>query len=117
MVRTTTIVRMEKNLTRACKYCFFRRKGTEQLNVSPGEQKVLEYVDRIKSGEALSAILDGLPESFALGIEEGTARRYQNPGSYYFELDDRATLLNCWPKSQSMKRLQVLLKRILLSCQ
>lgn len=49
----------------------------EQLDnkepLSAGEQKINEYVNRIKSGESRDSILQGLPESFKLGIEKGLA--------------------------------------------
>lgn len=37
--------------------------------LSPGEQKIAEYVNRINSGEDASAVMEGLPESFRNGIE------------------------------------------------
>lgn len=41
--------------------------------LSMGEQKINEYVGRIKSGESKDSILQGLPESFKSGIEKGLA--------------------------------------------
>lgn len=43
----------------------FEKESSEQ---SPGEKKVNEYVERIRSGENQESILDGLPESFRQGI-------------------------------------------------
>lgn len=87
--RFATIVRMEKISPEHANIAFSEEKGTEPLSVSPGEQKVLEYVDRIKSGEALSAILDGLPESFALGIAKELLGDIKTPDHIISELDDR----------------------------
>ena len=38
---------------------------------SSGEEKIAEYVRRIKDGEDKGSVLDGLPDSFRLGIEKG----------------------------------------------
>ncbi|MFZ2038912.1 MAG: hypothetical protein WAV11_03160 [Minisyncoccia bacterium] len=38
---------------------------------NPGQDKIQEYVDRIKAGEAKDSIINGLPPSFIKGIEEG----------------------------------------------
>lgn len=56
---------------------------------SQGEEKVLEYVERIKSGEALERILDGLPESFALGLTKKLLGDIKTPDSIIIELEER----------------------------
>ena len=44
----------------------------ENINTNnPGEDKVQEYIARIKAGEDKESILKGLPPSFLKGIEEG----------------------------------------------
>src|SRR3989338_2590437 len=40
---------------------------------SAGEQKIEEYVNRIKGGESKESIFQGLPESFKSGIEKRLA--------------------------------------------
>ncbi|HEY4518594.1 MAG TPA: hypothetical protein VJG48_03160 [Candidatus Paceibacterota bacterium] len=43
--------------------------------LSPGEIKVKEYVARIQGGEPKDAVLEGLPESFRVGIEAGLSTK------------------------------------------
>ncbi len=50
---------------------------------SAGEQKVEEYVNRIKAGESKDSIFQGLPESFKSGIE----RRLAEPAEEKVEQD------------------------------
>ena len=43
--------------------------GLEKLSGS--EQKIQEYISRIKNGESKDSIMSGLPPSFIAGIESG----------------------------------------------
>lgn len=43
----------------------------EMKEISPGENKINEYITRINNGEPKDNILDGLPESFRKSIENG----------------------------------------------
>ncbi len=42
----------------------------KEKQLSPGEQKVLEYVERIQAGQSREEIFQGLPDSFRHSIEE-----------------------------------------------
>ena len=43
----------------------------EKKSLSGAEQKINEYIDRIRNGESKDAIMQGLPPSFVAGVEAG----------------------------------------------
>lgn len=45
----------------------------EKPHLTPGEEKVQEYIERINAGESKDLIIEGLPASFVTGIEKGLA--------------------------------------------
>lgn len=51
----------------------------EKQPLSGSEQKIQEYVARIKGGESKDSILQGLPPSFVAGIEAGMNESEQTP--------------------------------------
>lgn len=64
----------------------------EVAEQSRGEEKVLEYVERIKSGESLAGILDGLPQSFTLGLTKKLLADIKTPDSVILELEERGLI-------------------------
>ena len=53
----------------------------EKQPLSGSEQKIQEYVTRIKAGESKDSIMQGLPPSFVAGIEAGMNESENTPES------------------------------------
>ncbi len=64
-----------KNTLKMIKYKYFMESLDNNKPLTGGEQKIEEYVNRIKSGESKDSIFQDLPESFKSSVEKRLAEQ------------------------------------------